>query len=185
MRTGSKHVRCPAISKSRQGDGHAVSPGYERLLYVHCIGRRIECIPSAIVVAPNESVLQKFFAAGDAGAVDRFEAFLHENAIVHAPFGLSTSGLIAEAESWRKAKQVIPDLRHEFQLVVVDGAHEAARCVVTGTLQGELGRLTAVGASFSVDQALFARVRDGKIEELWEIVDTASLEQQLTVNGSR
>jgi predicted ester cyclase len=131
------------------------------------------------LVSSNESLLQKLFAAGDAGAVEGFEAFLHANAVVHAPFGLSTTGVIAEAESWRKAKKVIPNLRHEFQTVVVDGAHEAARCVVTGTLQGELGELTAVGASFRVDQALFARVRDGKIEELWEIVDTASLEQQL------
>ena len=56
---------------------------------------------------------------------------------------------------------------------------EAARCVVTGTLDGVYGGLKAVGKPFKVDQALFARIRDGKIEELWEIVDTASLLGQL------
>jgi predicted ester cyclase len=93
--------------------------------------------------------------------------------------GLSTTGLIAEQESWRRAGAVMPDLRHEFQMVVSDRAAVSARCVVTGTWHGEYGGLEATGKPFRVDQALFARVRDGKIEELWEIVDTASLLRQV------
>jgi predicted ester cyclase len=130
-------------------------------------------------VRNGESILQQLFAAGDAGEFDSFNAYLHPDVVVHAPMGLSTTGLAAEQESWRKAKHAMPDLHHEFAAVIQDGEIEAARCVVTGTLDGVYGGLAAVAKSFTVDQALFARIRDGKIEELWEIVVTASLLSQL------
>lgn len=125
------------------------------------------------------SLLEQLFASGDAGELDRFSALLHESVIVHAPFGLSTVGLEAERESWRRAKTAMPDMRHDFQAVIREGSYESARCVVTGTLIGEYGGLRANGAPFRVDQGLFARIQNGKIAELWEIVDTESLLTQL------
>lgn len=41
------------------------------------------------------------------------------------------------------------------------------------------GGLTSEGRAFKIDQAVFAHIRDGKIAELWEIVDTAVLREQL------
>ena len=127
------------------------------------------------------SVLERLFTAGDAGDLESFKDCLHHDVIVHAPMGLSTVGLAAEQESWRKAKIAMADLHHDFIAVIQDGDMEAARCVVTGTFDGAYAGVAAVARSFRVDQALFARIRDGKIEELWEIVDTASLLNQLGV----
>ena len=127
----------------------------------------------------DRSLLRSFFAAGDAGETETFRDFLHDDVIVHAPFGLSTKGLVAEQESWRRALQAMTDLRHDFQDVLVGGTMEAARCLVTGTLTGNYGGLSGNARSFRIDQALFARTRDGKIEELWEIVDTEGLLHQL------
>src|SRR5687767_2146320 len=127
----------------------------------------------------SESVLEQLFAAGDAGDVESFATFLHHDVVVHAPMGLSTIGLVAEQDSWRRAKSAMRDLHHQFLSVLKNEQLEAARCVVTGTLDGSYGEITAVDKPFKVDQALFARLRDGKIEELWEIVDTASLLGQL------
>ena len=132
----------------------------------------------------RESLLEQLFAAGDAGELDRFDALLHDDVIAHAPFGLSTTGRAAERDSWRRAKLAMPDLRHEFKVVVRDGTMESARCVVTGTMNGEYGSIRAVNAPFRIDQALFARILDGKIEELWEIVDTESLLRQLRANSA-
>jgi ketosteroid isomerase-like protein len=131
-----------------------------------------------------ESVLEQLFTAGDAGELDRFDALLHDDVIVHAPFGLSTTGRDAERDSWRRGKMVMPDIRHEFQVVLRHGTMESARCVVTGTMTGEYGSIRAVNAPFRIDQALFARIRDGKIEELWEIVDAESLLRQLGDNSA-
>jgi predicted ester cyclase len=127
----------------------------------------------------SDSVLARLFAAGDAGEFNSFDTYLHWDVIVHAPMGLSTVGLSAERESWRAAKNAIRELHHEFVSVLVDGEMEAARCVVTGILDGSYGGLSAAGKPFKVDQAVFARIREGRIEELWEIVDTASLRSQL------
>lgn len=128
---------------------------------------------------PNASLLQQLFASGDAGDLDGCSALVHEGVVVHAPFGLSTVGLQAERESWRRAKAAMPDLHHDFQEVIREGSYESARCVVTGTMTGEYGGLRAKGAPFRVDQALFARIENGKIAELWEIVDTEALLTQL------
>jgi len=73
----------------------------------------------------------------------------------------------------------MPDLNHELLDLASDGSTVAARCIASGTLYGSLGSLTAQGRRLSGDLALFAYVRDGKIDELWEIVDTASLLSQL------
>ena len=127
----------------------------------------------------DHSLLRELFVAGDAGDIEKFRDLLHEDVIVHAPFGLSTTGLVDEQESWRLALQAMTDLRHDFQATVVDGTMEAARCIVTGSLTGSYGGLSGNGRSFRIDQALFARTRDGKIEELWEIVDTEALVRQL------
>jgi ketosteroid isomerase-like protein len=129
------------------------------------------------------SILEQLFAAGDAGDLDRFDELLDEEVIIHAPFGLSTTGRDAERDSWSRAKLAMPDLRHEFQVVLRDGSMESARCVVTGTMNGEYGSIHAVNAPFRIDQALFSRIRNGKIEELWEIVDTESLLHQLRANS--
>ena len=126
-----------------------------------------------------DSLLTGLFAAGDAGDLDSFDRYLQEDVVVHAPAGLSTVGLESERESWRRAKLAMPDIHHEFIDVLSGPGVVAARTVVTGTMHGSYGALTAEGRSFKVDQAVFAHVRDHKIAELWEIVDVASLREQL------
>jgi len=128
------------------------------------------------------SLLESLLAAGDAGDVASFGRYLHEDVVVHAPAGLSTVGLEREKASWVAARSAIPDLHHEAVDVLTTASLEAARTVVTGTMDGTYGGLTAHGKSFRIDQAVFARVRDGRISELWEIVDVAALQAQLATD---
>lgn len=129
----------------------------------------------------SDSLLERWFAAGDAGDFGSFGDFLDPDVVVHAPMGLSTQGPEAEKEVWRDALRAMPDIRHDLQEVISDGSTIAARAIVTGTLKGDFAGIAANGRSFKVDQGLFAKVRDGKIVEAWEIVDTASLLRQLGV----
>lgn len=131
----------------------------------------------------NPSLLVGLFNAGDAGNLDAFDQYLHDNVVVHAPAGLSTVGLENERESWRKAKLAMPDLHHEFIDVFSSPTAEAARCVVSGRMRGSYGGISSEGRSFRVDQAVFAHVRNGKITELWEIIDTAVIREQLSEVG--
>ena len=128
----------------------------------------------------SKSLLELLFAAGDAGDLDAFDEYMHGDVIVHAPAGLSTRGLSSERESWRKARAAMPGLHHEFVDVLATPTVEAARTVLTGTFDGTYGGLSAQGRQFRIDQAVFAHIRDGKIAEMWEIVDVAALRQQLS-----
>jgi predicted ester cyclase len=134
-------------------------------------------------VSDIKSLLPELLSAGDSGLVGSFDQFMHDDVVVHAPAGLSTVGLENEKESWRKAKATMPDIHHEVLVVVAEAPFVAAKCVVSGTLRGSYGTFTAEGRSFKVDQALFAHVRDGKIDELWEIVDTATANEQLSTSS--
>ena len=128
----------------------------------------------------SRSLLESLFAAGDAGDLDAFDRYMHEDVVVHAPAGLSTRGVNSERESWRKARAAMPGLHHEFADLLVTPSVEAARTVVTGTFDGTYGGLSAQGRQFKFDQAVFAHIRDGKIAEMWEIVDVVALRQQLS-----
>jgi steroid delta-isomerase-like uncharacterized protein len=127
----------------------------------------------------GHSLLERWFAAGDAGDLDAFDDFLHPDVVVHAPMGLSTEGPEAEKAVWRDALRAMPEIGHDIQEVISVGSTIAARAVVTGTLQGDFASISATGKRFRVDQGLFAHVRDEKIVEAWEIVDTANLLRQL------
>ena len=127
----------------------------------------------------HASLLELLFAAGDAGDLDAFDRCMHDDVIVHAPAGLSTHGLDSEKESWRNARTAMHGLHHEFVDVLTTPSVEAARAMVTGTFDGTYGGLSAQGRQFKFDQAVFAHIRDGKISEMWEIVDVALLREQL------
>ncbi|HUR14250.1 MAG TPA: ester cyclase [Mycobacteriales bacterium] len=128
-----------------------------------------------------EALLRAWVDAADAGRLDSFEDYLHHDLVVHAPLGLSTKGIDEERAVWRDALAAMPGIRHAIQEVVVQGDTVVARVVVTGVHEGDFAGIPRTGRSFTIDQVLFAHLRDGKIVELWEIVDTAALLSQLGV----
>jgi predicted ester cyclase len=123
----------------------------------------------------GKSLLEKWLEAGDAGDVEAFDEYLHPDVIVHAPLGLSAQGVEQEKQVWRDALAAMPDLRHDVQEVIVDGASTAARVVVTGTVVQEFAGVAAMGRPFRLDQVVFAHVRDGKASEVWEVADVGVL----------
>ncbi len=131
------------------------------------------------MVDPRETVVFRWLAAGDAGDLDAFDELLHPDVVVHAPSGLSTSSADAEKAVWRDARAAMPDLRHEVQEVVVDGAVEMARVVVTGTMTADFGGVAGSGGQFRIDQAVITHLRDGLVAEAWEIADVGAIRAQV------
>ncbi|MEX2274336.1 MAG: ester cyclase [Actinomycetota bacterium] len=127
------------------------------------------------MVDPRKTIVYQWLAAGDAGDIDAFDDLLHADSIVHAPLGLSTTSAEDEKVVWRDAREAMPDIRHDVQEVVVDGAVEMARVVVTGTLTSGFAGIEGSGRSFRIDQAVIVHLRDGKIAEAWEIADVTPL----------
>jgi predicted ester cyclase len=129
------------------------------------------------------TVVFRWLAAGDRGDVDAFDALLHPDVVVHAPAGLSTDNAETEKQVWREALAAMPDLRHDVQEVVVDGDVEMARVIVSGTMRGDFGGVEGTGRTFRMDQAVITHLRDGKVEEAWEIADVAALRLQVEEPG--
>ncbi|HXY84111.1 MAG TPA: ester cyclase [Gaiellaceae bacterium] len=130
-------------------------------------------------MSSNEAILCEWLAAGDRGELDAFDRFLHPEVKVHAPLGLSTSGVEAEKAAWADVRRAAPDIRHAVQETVAMDSRVAARVVVTGTLETEFAGIPASDVGFEIDQVLFAHFRDGLMIEVWEIADTGSLLRQL------
>lgn len=130
-------------------------------------------------VDPNERVLRDWLAAGDRGDVEEFDRYLHPEVVVHAPLGLSTTGIEAEKAVWADGKRAMPDIRHDVRETVGSPSRAVARVVVTGTLREDFAGIKATGKAFEIDQVVFAHFQDGLIVEAWEIADTASLLSQV------
>jgi predicted ester cyclase len=94
--------------------------------------------------------------------------------------GLSSHGIAAEQEVWRRAVSAMPGIRHDVQEAFVDGDAISARVVVTGRLDGEFAGTVSPGRSFQIDRALFVHLRHGKAAEVREIVDSGALREQLS-----
>ena len=131
------------------------------------------------MTSPNESLLREWVEAGDDGRLDAFDEYLDAEVVVHAPLGLSSRGIDEERRVWKRALTAFPDLHHDVQEVLGSGSSVAARVVVTGSHEREFVGIAPTGRRFTVDQAIFAHVREANIVELWEIVDGASLKEQL------
>jgi predicted ester cyclase len=125
-----------------------------------------------------EAVLRAYLASGDAGDMDALGRYVAEDVVVHEAGGLTTIGIDYEREVWQANKSVMPDLRHEVQEVVAQGDRLAARVLLVGTLNGIYAGLEAEEAEIEVDIALFVHMRDDKIGEIWELIDTTRYEEE-------
>lgn len=164
----------PPIPANYQRPAHAVEAlGGLGQRACSCQDPRVRNVP--------EPVVCRWLAAGDAGDLDAFDELLHVDAVIHAPAGLSTKGVVAEKAVWQDALAAMPDLCHAVQEVLVDGDVEMARVVVTGTMRASFGGVEGTGRSFRMDQAVITHLRDGKVAEAWEIADVASVRAQVSV----
>jgi steroid delta-isomerase-like uncharacterized protein len=129
----------------------------------------------------NEELICAWLAAGDRGDVDEFDRYLHPDVVVHAPLGLSTTGVEAEKAVWAEGKRAMPDIRHDVRETLGSESQAVARVVVTGTLKKPFAGITVTGRSFEIDQVVYAHFRDGLIIEAWEIADIGAMLRQLGV----
>lgn len=72
-----------------------------------------------------------------------------------------------------------PDLRFDVESVVASGDRAAVHASLRGTHRGPWGGLEATGRSISVEHMFFFRFEDGRIAEVWELLDRSELRRQL------
>jgi predicted ester cyclase len=73
----------------------------------------------------------------------------------------------------------IPDLRFEIEFLVIEPPKLAARLAFNCTPTGEFLGLAVNGARISFAENVFYAVEDGRIREVWSVIDKEAIEAQL------
>ena len=101
--------------------------------------------------------------------------FVHDDVVHNAqPFGLSGYRAMLEQDF-----RSIPDLHFEIELLVCDPPHIAARLKFDCTPAGKFLGLDVNGRRVSFCENVFYQFRDGKIWQVWSIIDKPAIEAQL------
>jgi steroid delta-isomerase-like uncharacterized protein len=75
----------------------------------------------------------------------------------------------------------IPDLHFNIQLLIADPPHIASRLAFVCTPKGMFLGLPVNGKRVSFSENVFYQFRQGKIEQVWSVIDKAAIEAQLIV----
>jgi len=79
----------------------------------------------------------------------------------------------------RKDFENIPDLLFHLELLITDAPNVACRLAFDCTPQAEFLGLRINGRRVSFKENVFYEFRDGKIANVWSVIDKAALEKQL------
>lgn len=131
------------------------------------------------------AVLRAYLHAGDSEDYDAFESVFDPGVEVHTAAGGTSRGIAAQKDAWTAGHAGLSSLTHQLVEALSDGDRVSARLVVSGFHTGSFLGIPPTGRTVQVDQALFARVTEGRIVEMWEITDTGSGLRQFGVLGGQ
>ncbi|RQO62981.1 ester cyclase [Variovorax sp. KBW07] len=120
-------------------------------------------------------IYRAYIACLNEQAWPRLANFVHDQA-VHNGRQLGVPGY---REMLEKDFRDIPDLRFDIQLLVVDPPFIASRLQFNCSPKGTFLGLNVNGKKVSFTENVIYEFRDGKIVEVWSVIDKAAIEAQL------
>jgi predicted ester cyclase len=131
----------------------------------------------------NKALVQRFYAAIDAGDLDAMDALVAEDYVDHHPPPFP--GLPPGREGLKAAFrifQVATPGRHDVEEQVAEGDRVVTRLTAHGRHEGDLpGPLPATGAELHQSAVAIHRIANGMIAEHWSARDDLALMVQLGV----
>jgi predicted ester cyclase len=131
----------------------------------------------------NRSVILRLYDEGlNLGNFEKVtDELVAEDAVMHhAPYHDQTGPEVLKA-TWRALHEAFSDLHFEAEAVLVDGDVVAVRGTTTGTHTGTFAGTAPTGLRVSERAHVFYRLSgEGKVTDIWPMVDRAGLLQQLT-----
>lgn len=105
--------------------------------------------------------------------------------VFHAPVPTGATGIQALKQVWPVLLRAFPDLRVRVEDLIEEGDKVVSRNTVTGTHQGDYMGLPATGRSITYNEIFVCRFADGRIAEIWGVVDVFSQMRQLGLIPAR
>ncbi|EIF34947.1 putative ester cyclase [Burkholderia sp. Ch1-1] len=93
-------------------------------------------------------------------------------------------GLSGYREMLERDFREIPDLHFNIQLLMSDPPHIGSRLGFACTPKGTFLGLPVNGKRVSFTENVFYQFRDGKIQQVWSVIDKAAIKAQLDSNGT-
>jgi steroid delta-isomerase-like uncharacterized protein len=97
----------------------------------------------------------------------------------HAPVPTGATGAQALKQVWPVLLRAFPDLEVTVEDLIEEGDKVVARNTVTGTHLGEYMGLPPTGRSITYREIFICRFVNGRIAEIWGVVDVFSQLKQL------
>jgi predicted ester cyclase len=120
-------------------------------------------------------IYREYIACLNAQDWERLGDFVSENAKHNGrPFGLGGYRAMLKRDF-----EEIPDLFFDIRLLVVDGSNVASRLWFECTPRALFMGLAVNGQRVRFAENVFYRFHEGRIEEVWSVIDKAAIEAQL------
>ncbi|MET8771958.1 ester cyclase [Streptomyces sp. NPDC004658] len=133
--------------------------------------------------ARNKATFRRLHDAvhtGDLATVSKtIDGIVAPDLLFHAPVPMGATGAQALKRVWEVLLRAFPDLRVETEDAIAEGDKAVFRNTVTGTHLGEYRGLAATGKSVSYNEIFILRFADGRIAEIWGVVDVLAQLRQL------
>lgn len=140
---------------------------------------------STAQTAVNKSIFMQFHNAmnsGDIGLIEKaIDEFIAPDVRIGTPLPVGSTGSQAFKDVWRILLHTYPDLHLTVEDLIAEGDKVVGRTVVTGTHQGELMGRAPTGKRVTYNEIFILRVLDGRIVEVWGVVDIFAQLRQIGV----
>lgn len=133
----------------------------------------------------NTATFERFTDAANSGDLQRIATLIDEtfqpDAIFHTPAPVGESGPEAMKQVWTVLLKAFPDIHVTVNDAIAHDDKVVLRNTVTGTHRGDYRGLPATGKTITYDEIFIVRFTEGKIAEVWGVVDVNAQLRQLGV----
>ena len=167
-----------------------MSPNFTTI-YFRVIVALLFCFPfqsmgqGAILLNNNKNVITKYIdVVINHHNLNRKGEFFQTNYIWHTMDGkdVHSSQDSGHNAILRWLFNAIPDVHYTIDNIEAGGDMVGVSTTATGTANGEMFGLPAARKKVSYKQMFFYRLKDGKITDQWEVVDSDNIKAQLEQN---
>jgi steroid delta-isomerase-like uncharacterized protein len=140
---------------------------------------------STAQVTSNKATFRRFHDALNTGDVDLIAKTIDEvvapDVLLHAPLPVGATGVQALKDVMTILHRAYPDLHLTIEDLIAEGDKVVGRNAITGTHRGEYLGLPPTGISVVYNEIFIFRFVEGRIAEIWGVVDLYAQMRQLGV----
>ena len=135
--------------------------------------------------ASNKAMVRRFddiVSTGDVEVIAKtIDELVEPDVLLHLPLPIQATGAQALKQVWAMLLRGLPDLHLTVDDLLAEGDKVVSRNTVTGTHQGEYRGLPPTGKSITYNEIFIFRLANGRIVEIWGVVDVFAQMKQLGV----